>query len=196
MVFLYIVRCNFTEARKEQAWNAWYGGPKIEQMLAQPLFRTCQRFRLASGTGRNYLALWTVSAPAALTTPQYTAQWGFAEWAPHITDWSRELFDGCAAPEDAFAVSPRGALHVVSFERMNLAEADAERARVARAEPNLMWLPAVSLDRHTPMIGLRPLTDRATLPSSTATAEAPVQSAMYEPISELHVAARVAHAAS
>ena len=60
MAFAYIVRCNFTEPAKEQAWNAWYSGPKIAQMLQKPLFRTCQRFKRTAGIGRNYLALWTL----------------------------------------------------------------------------------------------------------------------------------------
>ena len=94
MTHLYIVRCNFTAPEKEQAWNAWYSGPKIKQMLAQPYFLSCQRFRRAAGDGRDYLALWTVATPEALKTAQYTSQWGFAEWAPHITAWSRDLFDG------------------------------------------------------------------------------------------------------
>src|SRR5262249_17552529 len=104
MAFCYIVRCRFTEPAREQAWNAWYSGPKREQMLAQPVSLTCQRFRLAAGRGRGYLTLWTVDSPQALATPQYTAQWGFAEWAPYVADWSRDLFDGNGASEQAFAV--------------------------------------------------------------------------------------------
>jgi hypothetical protein len=76
MTFVYIVRCNFTEPAKEQAWNAWYSGPKIEQMLAKPYFRTCQRFRIAQGTGRRYLALWTLQSPEAFNTAEYTSDWG------------------------------------------------------------------------------------------------------------------------
>ena len=79
MTFVYIVRCKFTAPAKEQAWNDWYSGPKIKQMLAQPYFRSCQRFRRAAGNGRDYLALWTLASPEALKTAQYTAQWGFAE---------------------------------------------------------------------------------------------------------------------
>ena len=65
MTFVYIVRCNFTAPDKEQAWNDWYSGPKIEQMLAQPHFLSCQRFHRVAGTGRDYLALWTVDAGGA-----------------------------------------------------------------------------------------------------------------------------------
>ena len=82
MTFVYVVRCNFTEPAKEAAWNAWYSGPKIAQMLAQPYFLTCQRFRRAAGTGRDYLALWTLQSPQALETAQYQSQWGFSEWTP------------------------------------------------------------------------------------------------------------------
>ena len=95
MAFVYVVRCNFNEPAKERAWNAWYSGPKIAQMLAKPHFRSCQRFERMSGNGRNYLALWTLQSPDAFKTPQYTTDWGFFEWAPHITNWSR---DGVTTP--------------------------------------------------------------------------------------------------
>ena len=182
MVFVYIVRCNFTDPAKEQAWNAWYSGPKIEQMLAKPYFLTCQRFRLASGTGRNYLALWTVQSPAAFETVEYTSDWGFSEWAPYITDWSRDLFDGGAAPERAFAVTPAGSLRAVSFDGMGEADAQAERALIAKSEPDMMWLPVVGLDRHTPLIGLQPLSDPASFRASNHGRTARMQEALYRPL--------------
>ena len=129
MVFVYIVRCNFTEPSKEQAWNDWYSGPKIEQMLRNPYFRTCQRFRRALGRGRDYLAFWTMLTPDALKTPQYLSQWGFSEWTPLVTDWSRDLFDGRPSPEQAFAVAPQGALHVAAFDGMSREDAEAARAQ-------------------------------------------------------------------
>ncbi len=188
MVYVYIVRCNFTQPEKEQAWNAWYSGPKIAQMLAKPYFRTCQRFRLASGTGRNYLALWTVQSPEAFRTKEYTSDWGFFEWAPCIADWSRDLFDGRPAPEAAFAVMPAGSLHVVSFDGMSEDEASAARAVIASSEPEMMWLPVAGLDRHTPVIGLRPLPDLALPCSSNHARGERVQEAIYRPISDLHSA--------
>ena len=63
MAFVYIVRCNFNEPAQEQAWNTWYSGPKIAQMLRKPHFRTCQRFKRDAGRGRDYLALWTLQSP-------------------------------------------------------------------------------------------------------------------------------------
>ena len=183
MVFVYIVRCKFTEPAREQAWNDWYGGPKIVQMLSLPHFRTCQRFRRVSGTGRDYLALWTVSKPEAMTSPEYRAQWGFSDWTPYITDWSRDLFDGRPANENAFAVPAAGALQVVSFEGMSAAQADAARAAMPRA--GMMWLPIAGLDRHTPLIGLRVLSDAADRPPGAAPSG--VREGIYRPLSEQHV---------
>ena len=182
MTFVYVVRCNFTEPAKEAAWNAWYSGPKIAQMLAQPYFLTCQRFRRIAGTGRDYLALWTLQSPQAFETAQYRSQWGFSEWTPYITDWSRDLFDGGARSEAAFAVPPDGALHVVSF--------DGASADVAIAQPGLLWLPVAGLDRHTAMIGLAPLPVLATarLPSNDQAQR--MQAAIYRPICNMMHAPR------
>jgi hypothetical protein len=185
VTFVYIVRCNFTDPAKEQAWNAWYSGPKIEQMLAKPHFRTCQRFRLASGTGRNYLALWTLQSPEAFETAGYRSQWGFSEWTPYITDWSRDLFDGGSTPEAAFAVARDGALHAVSFDGASADEANAGRAEVAIPQPDLMWLPIAGLDRHTPMIGLQPLPALASSRLSSHDRGKRIQDAVYRPISEV-----------
>jgi hypothetical protein len=183
MTFVYMVRCKFTAPDREAAWNAWYSGPKIVQMLTQPYFRTCQRFRRSAGTGRDYLALWVVTSPEALATRQYRSQWGFAEWQPLITDWSRDLFDGGGRPEQAFAVQPQGSLRVVSFDG-----ASEDEARSASAgQTDLMWLPVIGLDRHTPMIGLAPQSGSAAAPQNALPR---AQAAVYRPISPLYTAAK------
>jgi hypothetical protein len=182
MTFAYIVRCRFTAPEKEEAWNSWYSGPKIVQMLAQPYFLTCQRFRRASGNGRDYLALWVVASPEALTTRQYTSQWGFAEWEQYVTDWSRDLFDGGSAPEAAYAVAPTGALRVVSFDGMN--DGDARQASRTIAAPGMMWMPIAGLDRHTPMIGLSALA----APQAAPVAGPGIQDTVYRPVSPVYTA--------
>ena len=183
MTFVYIVRCNFTEPERECAWNAWYSGLKIEQMLAKPYFRTCQRFRIARGAGRKYLALWTLQSPEAFNTAEYASDWGFFEWALYIVDWSRDLFDGGPAPEASFAVPMEGSLHTVTFDGASEAEAHAARASIAAQEPGMMWLPVAGLDRYTPLIGLQPLPDLIpSRPLAHARAER-MQQAVYRPIS-------------
>jgi hypothetical protein len=189
MTFVYIVRCNFTEADKEPAWNAWYSGPKIRQMLTKPYFRTCQRFRLASGAGCNYLALWTLQSPAAFTTAEYRSDWGFSEWSPYITDWSRDLFDGGSAAEESFAVASGGSLHVVSFDGMSAAEANGAQGDFAGADREMMWLPITGLDRHTPIIGLRPNPDASFARVPRPSSDIRIAQAIYRPISDLCSAA-------
>jgi hypothetical protein len=181
MCFVYVVRCNFNDPAKEQAWNAWYSGPKIAQMLSKPHFRTCQRFQRAAGSGRDYLALWTLDSAEAFQTKQYTTDWGFFEWQRHITDWSRDLFDAGMTPEAAFAVKTDGALQAVSFDGMS---ADDARATASQVPAEMMWLPVVGLDRHTPMIGLRPLPGAA--PAIDVKGG---QAALYRPVCQLYTAA-------
>jgi len=186
MPFVYIVRCNFTAPDKEAAWDVWYSGPKLAQMLALPHFLSCQRFRRASGTGRDYLALWTMQSPDALTSDEYKAQWGFSEWTPLIADWSRDLFDARDWDEGAFAVAAGGALHVAAFDGMSVDEALAARAVMA-VSAETMWLPVIGLDRHTPLIGLRATPDVAQADDAPA-GEPPAraQQAVYRPISDFH----------
>jgi hypothetical protein len=187
LAFAYIVRCNFTAPDREQAWNDWYSGPKIEQMLRNPQFLTGQRFRRTSGNGRDYLALWIVQSPEAFKTPEYVSQWGFSEWTPLITDWSRDLFDGGAAAEQDFAVAGTGALHVVAFDGLSRDDALAARDGAAKSQPAMMWLPVAGLDRHTPLIGLRVLADHGGAQPGSGQSPS-MQQAIYRPISAHHSA--------
>ena len=183
MTAVYIVRCNFAEPGREQAWNEWYSGPKIAQMLRKPHFRSCQRFRRTGGSGRDYLALWVLNSPAAFKSREYTSDWGFFDWEQFVTDWSRDLFDGGAAREQDFAVTSGGALEVVAFDGMSAADAEAARAELARSEPAIMWLPVIGLDRHTPWIGLCAQSDPETPDRSTAPLVTGAQWTFYRPIS-------------
>jgi hypothetical protein len=188
VVFVYIVRCNFKAPEREQAWNDWYSGPKIEQMLRKPQFRSCQRFRRADGRGRDYLALWTMQSPEALKTPEYLSQWGFSEWEPLIGDWSRDLFDGLAASERDFAVAKDGALHVISFDGMSAADAQSASTKIAASAPAMMWLPIIGLDRHTPLIGLWPRSTVGTPAGCADGSNTRMQQAIYRPISDFQTA--------
>lgn len=191
MTAVYIVRCNFSEPGKEQAWNEWYSGPKIAQMLQKPHFRSCQRFRRTGGNGRDYLALWVLDSPDAFQTREYTSNWGFFDWEQYVTDWSRDLFDGGTARAQDFAVAPGGALEVVAFDGMSAADAETARAELARSEPDIMWLPVIGLDRHTPVIGLCVQTDPEMPERSTAPLAAGAQWTFYRPISAYATAATV-----
>ncbi|MEI9806298.1 MAG: hypothetical protein WDN48_20470 [Pseudolabrys sp.] len=184
-MFAYIVRCNFSDPAKEQSWNDWYSGPKIGQMLAKPYFRSSQRFRRSLGTGRNYLALWILDSPQAFTTKEYTSDWGFFEWRPYIIDWSRDLFTGNDIAADSFAVSPQGALHVVSFDNMPKEEALRAQKVYAFIHTKMNWMTITGLDQHTQIIGVESLPElpRSWRPSDSVPG---VQEAIYLPISDFH----------
>jgi hypothetical protein len=182
--FVYIVRCDFTDPGKEAAWNEWYSGPKIAQMLRKPHFRSCQRFRRTGGGGRDYLALWVLSSPDAFKSPDYTSDWGFFDWEQYVTNWSRDLFDGGAAREQDFAVTPGGALEVAAFDGMSAPDAEAARAELTRSEPDIIWLPVIGLDRHTPLIGLCAQSDPEKPDRSAAPLVVGAQWTFYRPISD------------
>lgn len=182
MTLAYVVRCNFKDPAREQAWNEWYSGPKLRQMLDKPHFLTGQRFRRTGGDGRDYLAFWTLASAEAFTTPEYTNDWGFFEWAPSIGDWSRDLFEG--ADGDVAAPAPGGdaVLRLVSFEGLEPEAAEAARRTVDASRPGLAWLRSVGLDRHTALlaVGIDDASDTLMdLPAGLGAHEA-----TYRPISE------------
>jgi hypothetical protein len=187
MTFTYVVRCNFSDPRREQAWNDWYSGPKLAQMLAKPMFRTVQRFKRTAGEGRNYLALWTLDSPEAFNTKEYTSDWGFFEWKPYIIDWSRDLFEGSIAP-DKLEVAADGKLTVVSFDHMPADKAEAAREAGLAKHPEGTCLRSVGLDRHTPWIILD---TRGTGALSSSDIPGGAQEDVYGPISAFCKAASV-----
>jgi hypothetical protein len=189
---VYIVRCDFADPGKEQAWNEWYSGPKIAQMLRKPHFRSCQRFRRTGGSGRNYLALWVLDSPDAFKTQAYTSDWGFFDWERYITNWSRDLFDGGAAREEDFAVAPGDTLEVFAFDGMSAADGEAARAHLAASEPDAKWLPVIGLDRHTPLVGICLRSDPETLDVSGAPPVDGMQRTFYRPISAFMTAGQAA----
>jgi hypothetical protein len=185
MAFIYAVRCNFTQADKEAAWNTWYSGPKLKQMLAKPMFLTGQRF-VAAGleTRRKYLALWCVASPDAFTTPEYRSDWGFFEWAPHITDWSRDLYEMPPGSDpSALAVAPGEAMYLASFEELSEEAAETAMHKAAPRRPDVLWLKAVGLDKHSPRLGLRRLTNPSSRPEPVTDAEG-FRETIFTPISE------------
>jgi hypothetical protein len=162
---VYVVRCNFTRPDLEADWNAWYNGPKTADMLSKPLFLSGQRFR-AVGLDRTvkYLALWVLASAEALTTPEYKARWGFFDWTPHVTDWSRNLY---RAPEGDLSpllrVPAGGGLYLAALDGPPGSEPEAGRRALQAERPDILWMSATGLDRSCAAIGLTSVSD-VTLP--------------------------------
>ena|ERR1700735_1486499 len=183
MTLAYVVRCNFSDPEKEQAWNDWYSGPKLKQMLDKPHFLTVQRYRRVSGTGRNYLAFWTLTSAEAFETPEYKNDWGFFEWRPYIIDWSRDLFRADQGDVHAPRVTDGSHLRLISFEGLSGAEAEAERSKIDRTKPGTSWHRSIGLDRHTELLGSSVQATTELGPSTEG-----VYDALYQPISIFAVA--------
>jgi hypothetical protein len=183
MTLAYVVRCNFSDPEKEQAWNNWYSGPKLKQMLDKPYFLTVQRYRRVSGTGRNYLAFWTLASAEAFETPEYKNDWGFFEWRPYIIDWSRDLFKADQGDVHAPRVTDGGNLRLISFEGLAGAEAEAKRNKIDRTRPGTSWHRSIGLDRHTELLGSSVQATTELGPSIEG-----VYDALYQPISIFAVA--------
>src|SRR5712691_1045101 len=143
MSYVYAVRCNFARPDLEAAWHAWYSGPKLAEMMTHPLFHSGQRYRAAGLDQRIvYLAVWVVESPAAFETPQYGASWGFVEWAPHITDWSRNLFRGTEGDvSDLLDVPPQGELYVAAFDGVGEEQVERRLEELRAKRPDVLWMP-------------------------------------------------------
>lgn len=192
MSFVYIVRSNFTRPDLEERWNAWYSGPKLAEMVTHPLFLSGQRYR-AVGLDQaiGYLAVWVVESPEAFQTPEYRAGWGFAEWTPHIADWSRNLYAGPAEDvSDRLDVPPDGGLYLAAFDGAPAAEMAARLARLRAERPDVLWLEVAGLDRSCPAIGLQRLAAGATPKPLPREYGAGIRETLFRPITDRRRPAR------
>lgn len=110
---LYMVECNFDDPAQEDAWNAWYSGEKLDELLSNPGFTATQRFHAVTPRKAAYLAVHSIRDAGVFLTPEYKAGGGgrFGDWPLALmTNWSRRLFDGLA---ESPAVGPDELLVVV-----------------------------------------------------------------------------------
>lgn len=187
MSFVYAVRCNFTRRDLDGDWNAWYSGPKLAEMVEHPMFLSGQRYR-AVGLDQTiaYLALWVVASPEAFETPEYTSSWGFVEWAPWITDWSRTLYRGPDEDvSDRLDVPPEGRLYLAAFDGIPEAEAGSRLEWLRSERRDILWMPVVGLDRSCPAIGVRTYAGGSAAPEPLPPRLAPgIRETVYRPITE------------
>jgi hypothetical protein len=100
---LYMVECDFADPAQEDAWNHWYSGEKLDELLANPDFAATQRFKALTPQKAAYLAIHSIRSADVFSTPAYKAGGGgrFGDWDPALmTNWSRRLFDGLAESPD------------------------------------------------------------------------------------------------
>jgi hypothetical protein len=134
-----MVECSFTDSVREAEWNRYYSGAKLDSVLAVPGFRTSQRFRALDSLRAPYLAIHTVASIDVLAGTTYKSGGGgsFGEWQLYITDWKRNLFDGCDVAPD------------VALDERLLVN-DRLPAELDTAGLDVLLLRAVGLDLSTP----------------------------------------------
>lgn len=129
---LYMVECRFNDASREPAWNHWYGGERLGELLAVPGFLTSQRFIAATRPSNYYLTVHSIHSMAVFQCPEYRAMGGgaFKGYQGCITDWVRRFFSG-------LELAPQVAMN----ER--LVVCDAGRASVAGSGVAFAWMQPV-----------------------------------------------------
>jgi hypothetical protein len=140
---LYMVECAFSDAAHEQAWNDYYSGQKLDQVLAVPGFRTSQRFKSISDNAAPYFAIHTIDSPEVLLGEFYRSRGGGsfdATYQPYIRNWKRRLYTGL---DRALAI-PKNELLAVS---------DRPEESTA-ASVDFIWLTAAGLDSSVPRRGI------------------------------------------
>ena len=96
---LYMVECAFSDPAREQAWNDYYSGRKLDEVLSVPGFRTSQRFKAIGASSAPYLAIHSVDSLEVLTNGAYRSAGGGSfdpGFQPAIINWRRSFYDGLA----------------------------------------------------------------------------------------------------
>lgn len=134
---IYTVECAYRDPAREEAWNAWYSGPKLDSLLSVPGFRASQRFRAVMPTPAPYFAIHSLRDETVLGM-QYREVGGgtFGGWDDRVGNWKRNLFTGLdvapEVPKNACLVvcdDPAAAPEGLSFHWLDIAGLDRSVAR-------------------------------------------------------------------
>lgn len=68
----------------EEAWNAWYDGVHLPEVLACPHFEAGARYVSEADGERAYLAVYSLSTAAALDTPEFAGARGWGAFADKV----------------------------------------------------------------------------------------------------------------
>lgn len=140
---LYMVECGFSDPAREQAWNDYYSGRKLDEVLAAPGFRTSQRFKAIIVSPAPYLAIHTVDSLEVFKDAAYLSRGGgrFDQiYQPCITNWRRSFYNGIdRAPA------------IAEDELLALSDHPDQVKDVA---VDFIWLAAAGLDALAPRRGI------------------------------------------
>jgi hypothetical protein len=175
---IYLIECGFGDPAREAEWNAWYNGPKLEQLLSVPDFLSAQRFRALDDRPAPYLNATAIASARMFASADYRGRGGggFGPWDVElIIDWTRRLFTGVdelpAVPMDmrlAVLDRPREAAPNAPFQWLTGLDWEREAA----------YRDGIALDSSIPSRGMAAIDPR----SAPELAEAFPEVRLYEPI--------------
>ena len=89
--YVYFVRSQFSDPKREADWNAWYNDFDIPAMLELPGIASATRYREVTSPSR-YLAAYEIESPEVFDQPEYRKIAGWMEWAPYIGESRRGIY--------------------------------------------------------------------------------------------------------
>lgn len=140
---LYMVECAFSDPAREQAWNDYYSGRKLDEVLSVPGFRTSQRFKAIGESSAPYLAIHSVDSLEVLTDGAYRSAGGGRfdhSFQSSIINWKRSLYDGL---DRAPAIAEDELIAVCD-----------QPDQVQGVPVDFVWLSAAGLDAPAPQRGI------------------------------------------
>lgn len=144
---LYMVEMELPDRSRIAEWHAWYEG-HIRKLLTVDGYHASQRFEALGPRDAPFLAIHDVVGPQLFDGSGYRSVGGpsgTGEWQRIMTNWSRNLFEGCdSLPE----VKPDERLAIID-DASRLSEADKAR---------MTWLNCVGLDKNVAKRGFVVLT--------------------------------------
>ena len=94
---LYMVEMDLPDRSRVDDWHGWYAG-HIGKLLTVDGYFASQRFEALGSRRAPFLAVHDVSGPELFAEARYGTVGGpsgTGEWQKLMTNWSRNLFDGC-----------------------------------------------------------------------------------------------------
>lgn len=88
--YLYIVRSQFAEPTLENAWNEWYTGIHIPEMLSVPGIVTATRYRELA-VQHQYVAMYEIEDLTVFSHDRYLEIAGWHDWLPYLSNWTKSI---------------------------------------------------------------------------------------------------------
>jgi hypothetical protein len=94
--FLHVVRVDIDPAH-EEAFNRWYEGVHIPDLLGCPGWLSARRYVALDG-GPKYVAVYEIEGLWVYDTPEFHRVKGFKEFEPHVRNFVRLQLEPIVSP--------------------------------------------------------------------------------------------------